>query len=226
MMNTRLNYSTGDFPGVAHEEAVTRFKAMAESTAAQLVEKTVPPLYRHSDTGKLNQKLLKACDDWQLGPRGLGLVGKTGLGKTRCMYRMLRRLIENLNIETDDRHPERPVLSCRIPRIEAVNDATLAKLVLTALDFDDKTGASRQLRDFHSADVLFLDDVGQSKISERVGAELYEIVEYRTSNLKPILFTSNFRGRQLAEKFTDTTRGDAVVRRLAEFCTIVVVEAS
>jgi DNA replication protein DnaC len=174
----------------------------------------------------LNQKLQKACDDWQIGPLGLGLVGKTGLGKTRCMYRMLRRLIESLNIETDETYPERPILSCRIPRIEAVNDATLAKLVLTALDFDDKTGASRHLRDFHSADVLFMDDVGQSKISERVGAELYEIVEYRTSNLKPIVFTSNFRGRQLAEKFTDTTRGDAVVRRLAEFCTIVVVEAS
>jgi len=211
---------------VDYEESVARFKAQAESNAAQLVDRAVPPLYRHSDPARLNQKLVKACDEWQLGPRGLGLVGKTGLGKTRCMYRMLRRLIENLNIKADERHPGQPVLSCHVPRIEAVNDAALAKLVMAAMDFDDKTGANRILRDFHCADVLFLDDVGQSKISERVGAELYEIVEYRTSNLKPIVFTSNFRGRQLAEKFTDTTRGDAVVRRLAEFCTIVVVEGA
>jgi DNA replication protein DnaC len=227
MMNQKLHYcSTEDFYGVSDAEALERFKSQAKSNAAQLVEKTIPALYRHSDTGKLNQKMLAGCEAWKVGSLGLGLVGKTGIGKTRCMYRMLRRLIENPKIDTDERHPERPTHSCRIPRIEAVNDAVLAKLVLAALDFDDTTGASRRLRDFHSTEILFLDDVGQSKISERVGAELYEMVEYRTSNLKPILFTSNFRGRQLAEKFTDTTRGDAVVRRLAEFCTIIVGDAS
>jgi len=230
-MNTKLHYcSTSEFHNLSEAEALGRLKDRAESNAAELVEKTIPPLYRHSDTGRLNQKMLAACAAWKVSPVGLGLVGKTGIGKTRCVFHRLEQLIRNVEIEQSEPvgdKVERGHVSSffKIPRIEAVNDAVLAKLVLAALDFDDRTGASRRLKDFHCADVLFLDDVGQSKISERTGAEIYELVEYRTSNLKPIVFTSNFRGRQLAEKFTDTTRGDAVVRRLAEFCRIIVEDA-
>jgi DNA replication protein DnaC len=60
-------------------------------------------------------------------------------------------------------------VQCKVSRaLRPSTTAALAMLVLASCDFDDRTQASEHLKSLYSADVLFIDDLGQSKLSERV----------------------------------------------------------
>jgi DNA replication protein DnaC len=73
------------------------------------------------------------------------------------------------------------------------------------------------LQRLYSAPVVFLDDVGKCRLTERGEAELFGLVENRTANGKPIIATTNFVGDSLANTMRGET-GQPLVRRLREFC--------
>jgi len=88
--------------------------------------------------------------------------------------------------------------------------------------FDRDDDARRQLETLRRAEVLFIDDLGKEKFTERVESELYDLVETRTAHLRPILWTSNATATRLKEMLS-ADRGEPIIRRLKEFCTIVPV---
>ncbi len=51
-----------------------------------------PPIYRETDIHRLPPEAAKVTQ-WQYGPRGLVVVGPTGVGKTRAMWLLLKRLV-------------------------------------------------------------------------------------------------------------------------------------
>lgn len=191
-------------------------RALFDGQINNRLNEWVPALYQESDPNRLPHQLVEAAGKWAVGSLGMGFIGATGLGKTRAMFGIIRRLIETIEIERTEHY-----FIAQCPSLGIINDAAFAKLVIESCSFDDGGEARKRLKQLQDCDVLFLDDIGQGKLTERVGSELYELVETRTSNLRPVLFSSNFTGKRLAEKFTDATRGDAVVRRLAEFCEVV-----
>lgn len=206
---------------------MTSIKLQWLSIASEIKTDLIPPLYRENDPSRFPVEFRSACSAWKINPHGLGLTGPSGIGKTRCIFWMLGRMIDDpalfdkfLKSVPGGCDASEFLNKSHFPRVKAINDGFFSKLVVEA-SFMEKVDFRAILASFYAAPIVFLDDIGQSKLTERVCAELYQLVEYRTSHLLPILFTSNFSGDQLAARFTDLTRGTAVVRRLAEFCNII-----
>lgn len=173
-----------------------------------------PPLYQNTDPERLEikrkapHKFAEAMA-WSYGPNGLGFFGTTGGGKTRTAYLVLHR--EFLT-----------------GRTVAAMTHTEFTSTATRLAMSDRKGEqARWLRLMKSADILFIDDLGKSRFTTASGdakhgeEALWDIAEHRWSHLLPLFFTCNFAdGNALAGAMTED-KGQAFVRRLREFCTII-----
>ena len=184
-------------------------KAQREAEAARRHreaqwEKLCPPLYRQTAPERLpDQKALTEALSWSWGPSGLLMAGPTGSGKTRIAWLVLRRVFDEGK------------------RIHAFDAVSFSHEVGNRFyDGDGEGWIARVAR----ADVLFLDDVGKCKLTERGEAELFGLVEKRTANLLPIVCTMNLTDAALQDRLSED-RGAPLVRRLKEFCKVLVVGA-
>lgn len=160
-----------------------------------------PPLYRDSVPDKLlvSPDILTEVLSWEPSERGIGLTGATGSGKTRLIFLLLHRLFM-------ERH-----------RAFAITAKRFEHCCHRMFDKDDE--ARSVISRCKSTPILFIDDIGKEKYTERVESEFYDLIETRTAYLKPILWTANFSGDQLRKAMSED-RGAPIVRRLREFCTI------
>ena len=134
--------------------------------------------------------------DWNFGNRGLLVRGETGRCKTRAMWRLLRKLFE-----------ERKKI-----------------VVLTAAQFDrqcrDAGGnftLSEWFNELATVDVLFLDDLGKANWTQGTEAQIFDLVDTRTRNGRPILATTNDTGASLTARLS-ADRGGPLIRRLRDYC--------
>lgn len=161
-----------------------------------------PPLYRDSDLGRLPPES-SAVLNWKFGPQGLLVLGPTGAGKTRAVWMLVKTLLLSNNSKVDT-----------VAIFDGVSFGhTLSK------KYREET-AEAWLWDLTTVDLIFFDDLGKLKLTDRAEAELFGVIESRCANLKPILATTNDTGDALAARMTEN-RGAALVRRLREFCQIV-----
>jgi DNA replication protein DnaC len=165
----------------------------------------LPALYRElfdPKKSRLGRDAIQHCKVWtpESGV-GIGLVGATGLGKTRLITTVLRRFHESHNW-------------VYLPAFEMSN------LVAKQWSDDDWTAmdAVRRLKQAKRVAILVIDDVGDERSTEASSAFLKELAEHRMSHKLPILWTSNLTKEALAAKHG--VQGAAVVRRLLESCTI------
>ncbi len=158
-----------------------------------------PPLYRFSDRERLPCGLdkLQQALAWQYGERGLLLHGPTGNGKTRVAWLLLRRL---------------HFAGHGIIAFDAVSFSHEV-----ARHFGPNGDGYGWARKIYTAPIVFLDDVGKCRLTERGEAELFGLVETRTANGKPIIATTNLVGDTLANAMRQDT-GTPLARRLREFC--------
>lgn len=159
-----------------------------------------PPSYRKTEPARLPAKPLADILAWRYGPRGLLAIGPTDEGKTRSMFLLLRRLL--------DEGREIRAFDCAAFGHEC------------GRRFMDGTGAD-WTDALAQVEVCFFDDLGKVPMTERVESELFAVVERRTANELPILATSNLTGADLVGK-ASADRGAPLVRRLREFCEVVV----
>ncbi len=162
-----------------------------------------PAVYRRPDDGRLPAELAAAVAAWRYGPRGLAFCGQeSGLGKTWAMFRLLERLF----VEEGHRavYLTATEFSHRVSRLSGEKMAQLDEFI---------GGLCR-------VPVLFLDDVGKGRLTDRVEAEFYHVVEERTKHERPILWTANVGGGELAALLSEE-RGVPIVRRLGEYCQVV-----
>lgn len=172
----------------------------------QLFYAAIPPIYRVSDLTRLPAAGLAAVDAY--GPDdlaagiGLGLVGPAGAGKTRCMGQLIGRLCLEHGL-----------------LVRAVAATEFSHRVST-LAFDRVAKLESYLKELSTVPVLFVDDVGKGRLTDRVEAEFYYLLERRTAYGKPTLWTSNSNAAALLRLFS-ADRGEPIVRRLAEFSHVV-----
>lgn len=161
-----------------------------------------PPLYRQSDPARLPQKQLDEVMAWKYGPQGLLLLGTSGTSKTRCAWALIKKLITThiCPVTAFDCVGFGHAVSKRFAECDGVEDWLL------------------ELAEFKG--VVFFDDLGKLKITDRAEAELFGIIERRAANLLPIFATTNDTGASLEERMSDN-RGPAMIRRLREFCKVV-----
>lgn len=168
-------------------------------------ERICPPIYGATDCSHagLNAVAVSACASWEPGPRGLGLLGSTGSGKTRSLFLALRRAFDAGK-------------TCAY-----VTHNQFSRLAAEAFGGSDsaKDAARERLKRISGVFALLFDDLGKAPSTERADAELEELIEHRTSHNLPILWSANGSGAWLAKRFGED-RGEPLVRRLAEFCDV------
>ena len=177
-------------------------KRREEEARRERFEAEVPPLYRTTPTDRIDPILLKAADTWIYSPKGLGMVGETGQGKTSAIVRTL------------ERQSKQGKSICFTSAVE------LSERASEANQFEEgkkakREAAERRLSTFRNSDITFLDDLGKSKLTERGESTLYELLEYRYSRMLPVFWTSNSSAGELLKKFSQD-RGLAIIRRLKE----------
>lgn len=168
-----------------------------------------PLEYRETAQDKLpSQKTLQNSMEWlRLPPtsrgRGLGICGRTGFGKTRVMYLVLRAFYRDK------------------ARAESATHLEIAQWCeKSRFGFpDEKISFQVRLEDLVKADVTLLDDLGKGESGEFASAETCRIIHTRADNNAPLLWTANSGGEWLAGRL-GADRGPATVRRLRE-CWII-----
>jgi len=166
-------------------------------------QRNVPPIYADNETGRF-PAAWPAVSQWR--PRnghGLGLIGPSGKCKTRMVYERLMDLRENENT-----------------RFLALSSFQLQRAIQHQWNDDACKALLRRAR---SAGLLFIDDLGKQKFTEAAEAELFDILEERTSYRRSVVFTSNLTGADLETLMSDNV-GGPFLRRLREFCEIHVVQ--
>lgn len=164
-----------------------------------------------TDVGRIPAKLLDDVLSWEpcSSPQGLLLHGETGVFKSRCIWRLLRRL---------------HVAGLSITWFDCVSFGHEC-----AKHFGDRTDYE-WLQRIYATDILFFDDLWTEAMTDRVDAELCGIVERRSRDLKPIFITTNFTEIALEEKAKQPgsrmslDRCLKTMRRLKEDCRIITFE--
>lgn len=151
---------------------------------------TVPQRLPHPH---LLQRLLA----WQYGPIGLLLHGPTGGGKSRCAWLLLKREFES-------------------GRTVAALDSS-AGLTYAAKYADSASEVERWASRLSSVELLLLDDAWKAKFTDSFEGALFSVINRRTEARLPLVLTCNDTGASLRARMSQD-RGDALVRRLREFC--------
>jgi len=162
-----------------------------------------PPCYQNFDIDALPEKSRPVAHEvlkWEYGPKGIGLIGPSRGGKTFILSALVGRLYEEGK-------------SVHIP---------------TSVEFAyavGSTGDSREkmIEKCKSVDILYIDDIGKEKITERVESDLYMIIEHRRRYFRPMFTTVNSTGDELAAKMSDDG-GNPIINRLKmDLCEFVTV---
>ena len=134
---------------------------------------------------------------WQYGPKGLLLHSPTGAGKSRCAWMLLKReweagrTVKSLNASAGLTYAE------KYSRSPAEVGLWIDRLCQT--------------------DLLLMDDVFKSKLTDSFESALFIIVMHRTEHKLPIIVTTNDNGDSLLQRLSPD-RGEPLVRRIKEFC--------
>jgi len=164
----------------------------------------VPKMYAETDKSRLQTVLVAAIDGFACGSRGVGIIGKSGAGKTRTAVAILHK-------------------AHMAGKSICFLKATKLTIVAQARFNDDdqvKHAAEIRIRRAYSSQVLLLDDLGKGRLPNSAEELLYDIVDERSERGLPIIWTSNAGSKELKEMFS-SDRGIPILRRLAEFSDII-----
>jgi hypothetical protein len=142
---------------------------------------------------------------WESEERGLGIHGPSGMGKTRAMFAILRRLhFAGVGVHY--------VEAVKFDEQARIADDLRAPWSLKgpALDF---------LHRCKSVRVLFFDDLGKESSILATAKHMHDTFEHRGKHRLPLLWTSERTGEELA-RFLGENYADGIIRRLRRSCAI------
>jgi DNA replication protein DnaC len=172
-----------------------------EETGLKLIHRYVPTRYRQAETD--NQVAL----DWIKDPEGvLYLYGPTGTGKTHTSWAIIREYLKAI--------PP----SNRYSFLEGGSVTALLEPMKPGQVSDHERGSCLDPKEKAAkGHLLFLDDIGASKITDWALDMLFYVLDTRYNEMLPTIVASNLMpGAEL----TDLV-GDRIVSRLAEENTLI-----
>lgn len=158
-----------------------------------------PALYADTDAARLPQGQYSAAMRWERKHRGLILLGDTGRGKSRIAWLVVRKVMVDQGKDFS---------------FKAFDCVSFGHEIARQYRLET---AEEWLEEVASCGLVFFDDLGKLKLTERAEAELFGVVERRCAAKLPVIVTTNDTGDTLAARMTDN-RGPALIRRLREFC--------
>lgn len=143
---------------------------------------------------------LNKAMNWRFGARGLLLHGPSGTGKSRIAWKVMEREVRT-------------------------KKSALALDFSISYDYSEKFGksasdASKWITKHATIDLLLLDDVFKSRLSDGLEQAIFTIISMRIESKRPIIVTCNDVGETLMSRMSPD-RGPALIRRLREYCDII-----
>jgi len=181
---------------------LTESEAMVEHERAERWREICPPLYQKNDVALFPAAAWRKVSQWAVNPRGLLLAGPTGMCKTRMIWARLRVAVM------------RGVGVAAFDSIQFGHDC---------IDAFTSSRGTEWFDALWKVPILFIDDLGKTPATERVESELFGLIEFRIAHQRPILATTNATGAELTDKLS-ADRGAPMIRRLREFCDLVVCD--
>jgi hypothetical protein len=196
-----------DLPGVVpiceacEPLAAAEWDAKEKHRKWQAMLENMPTNYRKAIPSKIPPQLdgVMGWDRFAF-PHGLGVIGTSGMGKS-CAVACL-------------------VAWLKMP-FRWMSGTEIRELSIQAAKSDDAmTGAKRRWNDaMHATPLLVIDDIAQAKFTESWASALYDLLEARTGNHLPTIWTMQITGAELRAKIIAQNGGDkaqaqAIIRRM------------
>lgn len=155
-----------------------------------------------------NRQAIEAVRRYIQNPAGvLMLLGPVGTGKTHLAACVTNAFLDNLK------------------RVTFGGVISLLGRIKRSYRRDTPEGEAQQEEEWQiideltTAPLLVLDDLGKERVSEWVEQILYQVIDARYGEKRPLVITTNFKPQELENRYQET--GAAIVSRLAERCTAV-----
>jgi len=163
----------------------------------------IPPLYHSTDFNRLPYPQRDEVGRWrpQKDGKGLWVVGDTRQGKTRTICLLLDALIKEGHSVKTFFHGN-------------FNDE-LVEVIRSERSF------RKWKYEITSANILFIDDLFASKLTERVESSMFDILDERISWNRPTLITTQLTAKEAKQRFHSPKRCEAFFARVKEFFQVV-----
>lgn len=162
------------------------------------LETPMPPLFSDTNPDRLADPLGRYAMSWFPEGKGLLIHGATRKGKTRTAWFIANRLFN-------------------------ANPLSFRYLFLSMFDLEVRLVAAwgkeswdKEMLKMTSIPLLFLDDLGKEKMTDRMASVLFALIDQRTQKRLPTIITTNLTGDTLLERFHDKEIGAAFVARLKD----------
>jgi hypothetical protein len=192
---------------VENERAKDREREHEEAQRLSLAwERICPPLYRDTDPSRLecSPSARETILSWQFGAKGLLVHGPARSGKTRLVYLLLSRL----------HHLERQ-------KIIALTANAFSHRVSVLFGAGGGRGEAF-IDSLTEVPILFIDDIGKGRLTDRVESEFFHVIETRSAHLRPTILTTNLNGLALRLMWS-ADRAEPLLGRFQEFFQTVAV---
>jgi len=173
----------------------------------------MPEVFKDTDCTRLHQKIQDSLGWKPQGDiNGLLLHGTTGVGKTRGIWEIVRRLWAEE--AKKDRQLDYNFLTMR--KMEGMIEKS----------FDDRNHA-KMIDGLIECKLLVFDDFGKERLTSRMATDLFSVIDERTTARRATVISTNFNGTALLERFEnrDKETGVAMIRRFKDYFTIVGIGA-
>lgn len=164
---------------------------------------TFGPNLCDTEATRLSPRLQEIASNYTFGPQGVGFVGISNIGKTRCLFTIVKKLaLEGKSFA----FLTGPQLA------QALKDTR-------SDDARERHDARKSLEDARKATLLVLDDIAQEKASGEVLTAFWDVLDTRRSKKLPLFWTSNVPAAQFKGRFEES-KADSVITRLKDISTI------
>jgi hypothetical protein len=183
---------------IAKENAVYVERMHEEYARKHPLETPVPPLFADTDPERLADPLGRYAKTWVPEGKGLIIHGATRKGKTRTAWFIANRLYQAKPL--NHRFLFLSMFDLEVRLVAAWGKESWDKEMLKMTNYP----------------LLFLDDLGKEKMTDRMASVLFALIDQRTQKKLPTVITTNLTGDTLLERFHDKEIGAAFVARLKD----------